>query len=259
MTLRQLLARLKNPRSRTTGRLATVGYNRRVYAIGDIHGRADLLLQIHDAILRDAEHAPPGTKLEIIYLGDYIDRGMNSKKVITILTRPPLKGMERFFLKGNHEALLLRFLEDVRAGPAWFAIGGAATAISYGLSPTRHADRTEFGRLQVELRQALPVAHIAFLRGLRLSYEIGDYFFVHAGVRPGIPLSRQRSEDMLWIRDDFLSYKKPLEKIVVHGHSISHEPEFRENRIGIDTGAYATNILSALVIDGSHYRLLSTA
>lgn len=258
MSFQSLVARLVGRQQRPVRPVGTVGRRQRAYAIGDIHGRADLLLRIHDSIRRDAERAPVNTKMRVVYLGDYIDRGLHSKEVLTILLEQPLEGFEAVYLKGNHEDLLLRFFEDAEIGPTWFALGGAATASSYGVSLRRNEDEAPFESLQRRMRQALPKAHMAFLKSLKPMYVLGDYIFVHAGIRPGVAHDRQRVEDMLWIRDDFLEHEAALDKIVVHGHSISHEPEIRKYRIGIDTGAYATNRLSCLILDEADHRLIST-
>lgn len=223
-----------------------------LYAVGDIHGRADLLDRLHGAILADAA-ARPAAERRIVYLGDYIDRGEDSAGVIDRLVERPLAGFRAVHLCGNHEDFLLRFLVDENVAPHWLFNGGDATLASYGLEPDR-----DWTRLQRNLRRALPSRHLAFLEGLALSHAAGDYLFVHAGIRPGLPLDRQRREDLLWIRGEFLDSTAPHGRIVVHGHSIAHEVEFRANRIGIDTGAYMTGRLTCLALKGSEQRIIGT-
>jgi serine/threonine protein phosphatase 1 len=229
----------------------------RVYAIGDIHGRADLLAELHDAIRADAAGAP--ARRVVVYLGDYVDRGLQSRMVIDALLGDPLPGFERVHLKGNHEAALLDFLADASVGPGWMQYGGGATLTSYGASPPA-ADAAEaaYAAAQRELARCLPADHLAFLQSLPLCHEEADYFFVHAGVRPGVALHAQSADDLMWIRGEFLDCKEPFERIVVHGHTITDEPEVRPNRIGIDTGAFATGRLTCLVLEGMERRFLST-
>lgn len=229
----------------------------RVYAIGDIHGRADLLADLHGAILADAESAPE--RRVVVYLGDYVDRGLQSRMVVDMLVSDPLPGFERVHLKGNHEAALLDFLTDAEVGPGWMQYGGAATLMSYRASPPAgDASPSAFATAQQELAQRLPPEHLAFFRNLPLCHEEADYFFVHAGVRPGVALSEQSADDLIWIRNDFLDCKEAFGRIVVHGHTITEEPDVRRNRIGIDTGAFATGRLTCLVLEGTERRFLST-
>jgi serine/threonine protein phosphatase 1 len=232
----------------------------RLYAVGDIHGRADLLERLHRRIEDDAGDASKGTRKIVVYLGDFIDRGLDSKRVIELLLDQPLDGFDAIPLKGNHEDTLLRFLDDVSFGPAWLAIGGEATVMSYGARIPKGLSRGErFEHLQTELRARIPHSHRQFMERLELMYQAGDYVFVHAGIRPGVPLERQDPKDLLWIRDEFLSLPHGLDKVVVHGHSLREQPEIRDHRIGIDTGAYATNVLTCLVLEGTDRRFLSTA
>ncbi len=229
----------------------------RIYCIGDIHGRVDLLQQLHATIAEDAADHMGSRK--IIYLGDYIDRGEESMAVIDCLLNQPLPGFETIYLRGNHEQTMLDFLQQAEIGQGWLAYGGTATLVSYGVRVSRIPARQEdYIALQQNLASRLPQAHLEFLRMTRLSYSSGSYYFVHAGVRPGIPLNRQTAEDQLWIRDEFLSCRKHYEQIIVHGHTISEESEIRPNRIGIDTGAYMSGKLTALVLEGSTRRLIQT-
>jgi serine/threonine protein phosphatase 1 len=230
----------------------------RVYAIGDVHGRVDLLGYMHQLIHEDAyrRQAPRNV---VVYLGDYIDRGSKSAAVIDLLLDEPLPSFERVHLRGNHEDSLLRFLEDISVGPAWFFYGGDATLKSYGVTPPEPAARPqEMLRAQRELKRRLPERHRRFYEALTLAHQEGDYLFVHAGLRPGVPLEAQNPADLLWIRDEFLSSAEDFGKIVVHGHSISARPDVQRNRIGIDTGAFASDILTCLVLEGSDWSFLQT-
>ena len=227
--------------------------NSRLYAIGDIHGRLDLLDRAILAIQRDvAEH---GSGALTVTLGDYIDRGSASRGVIDRLIANPFP-TPYVALKGNHEALLEAFLADPMVGMHWRRLGGLETLHSYGV-PVRglmagknHAEAAD------RLRAALPAEHISFLQSLKTSLSHGKYFLCHAGVRPGVPLEKQSEEDLLWIRDEFLSSKLDFGKIVVHGHTPTAEPEIMPNRINIDTGAFATGRLTCVVLDESGHRFL---
>ncbi|PWC52323.1 metallophosphoesterase family protein [Azospirillum sp. TSO22-1] len=243
---------------RTEPAPAAVPRGLRVYAIGDVHGRLDLLDRMLDMIETDGAAAPELVKY-IVYLGDYVDRGPHSRGVIKRLAEGPPPGFGAIHLKGNHEASMLAFLEDIRVGPNWLTFGGTATLASYHVPPP-HADSApeDLAQAQEQLRLRLPPAHRGFLDSLRTSVTIGDYLFAHAGIRPGVPLERQREDDLLWIRDDFLRSAADHGKVVVHGHTISPEPELRANRIGIDTGAFATNRLTCLVLEGTERRFLTT-
>jgi serine/threonine protein phosphatase 1 len=226
--------------------------------VGDIHGCLGPLRALHQLIRDDAADHPASRKL-VIYLGDYIDRGMDSRGVVDLLLQQPLTGFEPVYLKGNHEDALLRFLEGEAIGPEWISYGGDATLLSYGVRPPGlGADARESQRARRELAKKLPTEHIDFLRRLALVHTEGDYLFVHAGLRPGIALDRQSAADMLWIRDEFLRTQADFGKMVVHGHSITEAPEMRHNRIGIDTGAFASGHLTCLVLDGASRFFLTT-
>ncbi|MCW0235380.1 MAG: serine/threonine protein phosphatase [Ferrovibrio sp.] len=231
----------------------------RVYAIGDIHGRADLLDQLHAKIEADLATAP--AQCAIVYLGDYIDRGAESHGVIERLTRPRFPStdatrVEVVTLLGNHEAMLLEFLDAPYGASLWLANGGDATLRSYKVKIPGSFD--ELLLTQRALLGVLPRHHKQFLLGLPLQVQFGDYLFVHAGIKPGLPLDRQSREQMIWIRDVFLDSEVDHGMIVVHGHTIVHEVEWRPNRIGVDTGAYTTGRLTALVLEGAGRRLLQT-
>ncbi len=229
----------------------------RVYAVGDIHGRLDLL----DQLLHQIESDGAATDLvkHIVFLGDYVDRGPQSRAVIERLAAGPPPGFGAIHLRGNHEATLLDFLEDARVGGNWLTYGGNATLASYGVVPPPEATPAErLEEAQQQFRAALPAHHKSFLTRLRTCVSIGDYHFVHAGVRPGVPLDRQDALDLMWIREEFLASQADHGKVVVHGHTIALQPEIRSNRIGIDTGAFATNRLTALVLEGASRRFLCT-
>jgi len=247
------------PRPQPIERVFSVPRGTRVYAIGDIHGRADLLETLHVKVREDASQGAAERRC-VVYLGDYVDRGLQSREVIDLLLEAPLEGFESVHLMGNHEEFMLRFLEQPKAGPGWFMNGGGATLYSYGVRTLeRGTDLTRMSHLCEQLGRNLPERHLAFLRGLKRWHIEGDYYFVHAGIRPGVPLEEQRDEDTLWIREPFLDDPSDHGKMVVHGHTIMAEPQVRPNRIGIDTGAYATGVLTCLVLEGSTRRFLQTS
>ena len=225
----------------------------RVYAIGDVHGCRKELDRLTEMILCDCETAPADRR--IIYLGDYIDRGPDSKGVIEKLLNPP-SGFEVEHILGNHDQSLLDFLVDPQVFLTWQNFGARETLMSYGVRPPLFEQEGAFMKARDELREALPPRHLAFFQSLSSSVVVGDYFFVHSGVRPGIPLERQMREDLLWIRDDFLASNARFGKVVVHGHTPAMVPERRSNRIGIDTGAYMTGRLTAAVLEGTECRFL---
>jgi serine/threonine protein phosphatase 1 len=229
----------------------------RVYAIGDIHGRSDLLDRQHALIEADfaANRIPV---VHLVYLGDYVDRGPDSRGVIERLADGTSDFVKATLLLGNHEEMLLRFLEDPSVGPTWRHLGGLETLLSYGIDVGKVLKESGYPGLSQCFNQKLPPQHRALLARLKPSITIGDYFFCHAGVRPGIPLQQQQQQDLLWIRDTFLNSDENFGKMVVHGHSPTDQPDIRANRINIDTGAYATGRLTCLVLEGGSRRLLST-
>jgi len=226
-----------------------------LYAIGDIHGEYKLLQELMGFIASDAATIKCETR-QLVFLGDLIDRGRGSKDVIAYLLNGLPKDFDAVFLRGNHEDAMLKFLQgDETAGGHWLQFGGAATLASYGVEVSGSPNLPS---LRERLQRALPPAHQALLENTRLSYICGDYYFVHAGLRPQVPLEQQDDEDKLWIRDEFLNSSYDFGKIIVHGHTINAMPDLRTNRIGIDTGAYATGRLTALRLQGSSRKFLVT-
>ncbi|HYB08838.1 MAG TPA: metallophosphoesterase family protein [Alphaproteobacteria bacterium] len=254
-----MIRRLIDPVRRGAEPRAEVPPDSRIYAVGDIHGRVDLLERLHALIVADARSSSAPRK-RIVYLGDYVDRGMQSRQVVDLLLEGPLEGFEAIHLKGNHEEFLLRFFEDEMIGPGWFINGGEATLYSYGVrAPDLGAHSGRLGHMHRQFRENLPAAHLRFFRDLKRLHIEGGYLFVHAGIRPGIAPEAQRDDDILWIREVFLDDKRDHGKIVVHGHTINREPQVRHNRIGIDTGAYASGVLTALALEGSNRKFLQTS
>ena len=231
----------------------------RVYAIGDIHGRADLLSALHERILAHAAEAPPIGRKIVVYLGDYVDRGPESRQVIDTLLDSPLTEFETVCLKGNHDYVMQSFLRDPEIGPDWIRFGGDAALMSYGVNPPLSSARDKLHETQEAFVRALPRSHREFLENLQLYTVIGDYAFVHAGIRPGTRIDLQSVDDLLWIRDPFLRSRKEHDFTIVHGHTICGVPDVRPNRIGIDTGAYASNVLTCLVLEKDGKSFLSTA
>ncbi|NNJ64985.1 MAG: serine/threonine protein phosphatase [Xanthomonadales bacterium] len=229
---------------------------RRVYSIGDIHGRLDLLEELHEMIREDAADYD-GAKA-IIYLGDFIDRGAQSKQVVDRLIEQPLDGFEAIHILGNHEQAMLDFLEHPEAAAAWLNFGGQVTLLSYGAGLGRVQMARQVHLLRDELDAKLPQSHREFLASCRLMHVEGSYCFAHAGIRPGVSLDQQKAEDLMWIREEFCRSREDHGCIVVHGHSITEEVEWQPNRIGIDTGAYYSGLLTALVLEGDQQRLLQT-
>ena len=230
----------------------------RIYVIGDIHGRHDLLRRMHGLIMDDSSGSGAVAKT-VLYLGDYVDRGPESFEIVDTLIDRPLSGFDHVFLKGNHEDMLLRFLENGECADIWLSNGGAETLRSYGIDADPFSwTPSSVCALRDEFRAALPDIHLGFFRGLEHHRVFGDYVFVHAGLRPGIDLDGQHGRDLMWIRHEFLQWESPFPGVVVHGHSIAPQPEFRANRIGIDTGAYRSGRLTCLILEGTERRILQT-
>lgn len=227
-----------------------------LYAIGDIHGRSDLLEMLVGLIDRDARAL--GQQATLIFLGDYVDRGPRSNQVLDLLLHFE-QNLKCRMLLGNHEHSLLSFLDDSKVGPFWALFGGAATMQSYGVRSPLSGDLEEWEQARLAFLEAFPTPHRDFLGRLELFVEIGDYFFVHAGVKPKVPLAAQKLEDLIWIRDAFLEASQPANKVVVHGHSPTATPFSGTWRIGVDTGAYATGVLTAVrLYDDQRYFIQTT-
>lgn len=240
------------PRVRRTKPRAPAGV--RIYAVGDIHGRADLLASLLQRIDRDLKARPVARALQV-FLGDYIDRGSGSRLVLDLLIERR-RQHETVFLKGNHEFYALAVLTKPSILPEWMRVGGIATLASYGVKPSGRTDPQAANDIAMAFHNAMPGDHRRFLEGLTLSFSCGDFFFTHAGVRPGVPLQKQSEDDLLWIREDFLLHEGSFGMVVVHGHTPAIDPDIRENRINIDTGAYATGRLTCLVLEGDQITFL---
>lgn len=228
----------------------------RVYAFGDVHGRLDLLDELLSRAARDISVRPVKRPL-FVFLGDYIDRGPSSREAIDRLIAHG-QDSECIFLKGNHEQVAIKCLSDRSLFDQWMRFGGVDTLVSYGVFPKPPLDEQQIVRLQAAFHDALPQAHFGFFRDLQKSFVCGDFFFVHAGVRPKIELSRQKESDLLWIREEFLASSEDFGKIIVHGHTPSSGVEVAPNRINIDTGAFATGRLTCLVIEETSLAVMDT-
>lgn len=231
---------------------------RRVYAVGDIHGRIDLLRRLNARILVDAEVAQADSCI-VIYLGDYVDRGDHSREVVESLIEDPIPNFECISLLGNHEAFLLEFLDNPGHGNSWVFNGGDTTLRNYGVEvgdPEFHTGGWEW--LRDRFAECLPKSHLEFLRSLPLMHDEGDYLFVHAGIRPGVPLQEQVREDLLWIREGFLDCEDDLGRVVVHGHTPTKEIQVKSNRIGIDTKAWMSDTLTCVVLHDREQAFIQT-
>nr|WP_246617185.1 metallophosphoesterase family protein [Sphingomonas yunnanensis] len=228
--------------------------DRPLYAIGDIHGCYDHLHALLAWVARDAGERSPGVAPVLVLLGDYVDRGPDSAKVLAALAwLARSSAITARLLEGNHEAMFRLFMERPAMHGQWLRYGGSETLRSYGVAPPEHEEEADGGvltALRDRLFDAMPVAHYRLLERLEPMVRVGDYTFVHAGVRPGVSLRAQERDDLLWIRDEFLDHPRPAETIVVHGHTWANERAvLLPYRIGLDTGAYETGVLSALRID----------
>jgi serine/threonine protein phosphatase 1 len=237
--------------------VASVPEGQRVYAVGDIHGMAALLRQLLSKIKSDIEEHPEEDST-LIFLGDYVDRGMDSRGVLDYLVSDNVPAASTF-LMGNHEEFLLGFLEEPKLAEDWRHFGGLETLNSYGVDIGDVRRGRGYERARDELLRRIPDQHLRFLQSLLLSTERGDYFFCHAGVRPSVSLARQERSDLLWVRDEFLAFDGPFEKVVVHGHTPCEEVYLGQSRINVDTGAYATGHLSAVCLSGTERQTISTS
>lgn len=228
-----------------------------LYAIGDIHGRLDCLASAHALINRDVARLGGCDRAIEIYVGDYVDRGPDSKGVIDRLiersaTTPVV------FLRGNHEVVMKSFLRGKMPFEDWRTWGGLETILSYGVDARALLARAGTVRPR-DLAEKVPVQHLRFLSALRNFHVCGRYCFVHAGLKPGIPIERQSIEDITWIRDGFLNFTGDFGSIVVHGHTPVTAIDLQPNRVNIDTGAFATNRLSVIRIDGQGLSILENS
>lgn len=240
-----------------TDKFAGRSDNPRLYIVGDIHGRADLLDQMAERIAQDVAQRDDRDCLTIT-LGDYVDRGLDSRSVLDRLSRNPFP-TEYIALKGNHEELLERFLQDPSVAESWRRLGGLETLQSYGVSIDKIRRGRGFEEASRAFDASLPDTHRKFLSSLKESFSIGECFLCHAGVRPGIPLDHQIAQDLFWIRDEFLNCDQKFDKMIIHGHTPNEWPDVRPNRVNIDTGAFATNRLTCLIIEDGRGRFLFTS
>ena len=231
---------------------------RLVYAVGDVHGRLDVLGPLLRDIAEDALAERPDHRPLLVFLGDYVDRGPDSRGVIDLILQ--MQAWQKFevrALKGNHEEALLQFLDEPAFGATWLEHGGAATLASYGVQPpAQRTDPQAWKPVRDAFAEALPAEHLAFYQDLELMITEGDYAFVHAGVRPGVALADQAERDLLWIRQEFLAERGRFEKVIVHGHTPMETPQLTPTRLGVDTGAYATGVLTAVRLHHEEQRVL---
>jgi len=252
-----VLSRLFRKADSMSATPAAVPAGTRVYAIGDIHGRLDCLEQLLEAIDRDSMNTLADVRL--IFLGDLIDRGPDSRGVVQRAMALAAASFRRCdFIKGNHEELLLSAAQgEPDALTVFHRAGGRETLLSYGADPDEYDSCDSEARAEL-IRRLVPAEHLAFLDSFGNGVALGDYRFVHAGMRPGVAFEEQKDADLRWIRREFLEYGGSFDGMVVHGHTISEAPEFRHNRIGIDTGAFTTGRLTALVLEGHEQRILES-
>lgn len=229
----------------------------RLYAIGDVHGRADLLERLAGRIASDMTLRPAPAAVTV-FVGDYVDRGPDSRAVIERLARADFP-TPIVALRGNHEDAVLRFLEDVAGYPQWASFGGLTTLDSYGVDAQDEIRRGGPRAVQEAFAANFPPAHRRFLEETQLSAEFGDYFFCHAGVRPNVPLDRQDPRDLMWIRNEFLRFSGDFGKVVVHGHTPHDTVENLANRINLDTYAFDSGVLTAVALEGAERRFIDTA
>ncbi len=237
---------------------ATLPEGRRVYAIGDVHGRRDLLDQLLDQIVED-DRTRSAADTHIVFLGDLMDRGPDSSGVIErAMEMAQTLGDNVHFLMGNHEEVYLGAATgDEKLVRFFCKIGGRETILSYDISPQDY-NVLSMEELAERMPVLIPRHHVEFVSGFKDRIVMGDYAFVHAGVRPGVPINEQRPKDLRWIREDFIMEEAPHDKLIVHGHTITDDVEECSNRIGIDTGAYMSGMLTALGLEGNSRWYLKT-
>jgi len=230
---------------------ASLPADQRVYAVGDVHGCFERLVAMHEQIAADLAERPVGQAV-LIHLGDFVDRGLESAQVVEwLVAGPPVPVQQVVNLMGNHEHMMLAALAqaDAEAADLWMRNGGADSLMSWGVPRTA---------AQADWAARIPVPHLMFLRDLALRHRIGPYLFVHAGVRPGVPLMQQTRQDLLWIREPFLSSKQDFGAVIVHGHSPRRDPFVGRNRIGIDTGAVIGGTLTCVVLEADKLGFIHT-
>lgn len=242
----------------TQARSARVG-GELVYAVGDIHGCYALLKDLLARIAEDAAARADGRRPILIFLGDYVDRGPQSARTLEAMVWLTRRlDLEVHALKGNHEQALLEFLDAPERGAPWLSYGGAETLSAYGVEPPApDAPPEAYLAARDELMERMPASHLKLLMDLETMVVVGDYAFVHAGIRPGAALADQQEQDLLWIRRGFVDHPGPFEKVIVHGHTwLSEQPQLSEHRLGLDTGAYATGVLTAARIEDGEVEIL---
>lgn len=235
----------------------SIPHGQRVWAIGDVHGRRDLLDILLDRIAQREATLEPSS-VQIVFLGDLVDRGADSKGVIDRVIALAQGPATVRVLRGNHDDVFLRAVQgDVRSARHLVRMGGRETVLSYGISQVEY-DSADFAGITAHLHDLVPKSHLDLLAGMESTIVIGDYLFVHAGIRPNVALEDQTDEDLYWIRNDFLNHKGAFEKFVIHGHSITDDVDIRANRIGIDTGAFSSEKLTAIGLERKQSWFLST-
>lgn len=241
---------------RNTTKIPRTGRGDRVYVIGDIHGRYDLFRAALDRIEQHHSALPKPQALYVVLLGDLVDRGPDSARVLEFVHQVQSRTPYVVTLKGNHEEMMVRAIDgEPGLMRAWLRSGGKDTLRSLGMEVPRSDE--EMAMATAELRRRLAPELVDWMRGLPLTAQSGDYLFCHAGVRPGVPIKRQQRDDLLWIREEFLTSEQDHGAVIVHGHSVSAELEMRPNRIGIDTGAYRSGTLSVLYLEGEKREVIS--
>ncbi len=237
---------------------AAVPAGMRVYVVGDIHGMIDHFAALIDAIEADdarLNRGEPRADTLVVLLGDLVDRGPDSAGVLTLAREWQLERRVRILL-GNHEEMLLQSFDNEEVLRHFLRHGGRETLLSFGVPEDVYVEAT-YPQVQDLMRSTIPAAALDFIRSFEDVVRVGDYAFVHAGVRPGVPLGAQRASDLRWIRDPFLNHAERHEAVIVHGHTITDTVDLRANRIGLDTGAYLSGVLSALCLEGGTRRVIA--
>ena len=242
---------------------ARIPDNMRIYAIGDIHGCAKELTELLELVASREQELPETGRRMLVFLGDYIDRGPDSRGVVEILLHQLPEGFSPIFLRGNHEAMMLDAINHpgiYQSAAMWLFNGGMAAVASYDQAIGGQLELAEWLDMDIiidDFIRIMPDEHRRFFESLRLSYQCGDYFFVHAGVLPGLPLDEQKESDMLWIREPFLNSQEDFGAVIVHGHTPARQAEIKPNRIGLDSGAVYGRKLSAIRLEGIEQEILS--